>query len=127
MSAHVERLDFTLAGKEELIIQLNKQLAARGVEHPIGPAAEGDAVTNVLPSLQTHLPPMEDPQEPEYPLTEYSLSPSSSLLSIPHDTQNLPLPLPTGRYSREFTRERVQQMPTTPSMREGPFRRAVHR
>ena len=81
MSARVERLDSALTGKEELIVQLNQQLAAHAVERPVGPAAEGDAVTNVLPPLQTHLPPTEDPHEPEYPLTEYSLSPSSSLLS----------------------------------------------
>ena len=45
------------------------------MERPIGPAA-GDAVTNVLPPLQIHLPSTEDPQEPEYPLTKCSLSPS---------------------------------------------------
>ena len=66
MSARVERLDSALAGKEELIVQLNQQLAARAaVERPVGLAAEGDAVTNVLPPLQTHLPPTEDPQELE--------------------------------------------------------------
>ena len=43
---------------------------------------------------------------------------SLNILSLPLplfslDTQNLPPPLPTGRHSREVTRERGQQLPTT--------------
>ena len=122
VSTRVERLDSALAGKEELIVQLNQQLAARAVERPTGPAA-GDAVMNVLPPLPIHLPPTEDPQEPEYPLTKYSLSPSFSLFSIPLDTQNLPPLFPQADTAENSPRREVNKcLPLS----EGLSHRAVH-